>query len=170
MVCPMKHSIDVTLEYKLIGQADWAAHPFQGEQYFDPDYLDPGEDPAIDDVPMYDRAIDYLSVPGSLVEKTRLKIRDLLRNEGRTIAETFWNGGRNVIVERTDYKSDEPSYWEVIIECQIADKPLTLEIIRIGRDEGVPCIYLHTYVTDQDDGSQTEQRVFPRPSEGQNPG
>ncbi len=157
----MESSLQIKFEYKLLGQSVWKTLPMPDSVYFDPSYMSKDEPPEIEDVPLYDHAVEYLDVDPSLVENTRIILIDSLKDENRTINETFWNGGRNRIIERTDLRSGEVNYWELITDCHVVGRPSTVEIISMGKKEGVLVLYYHVFITDNADGSQTEFKVYP---------
>lgn len=149
-------SLQIKLEYKVVGQSVWKTLPMTDRAYFDPSYMSEDEPADINDVALHDHAVDYLDVDGSQIVLT-----DPLKNEARTIIESFWNGGRNRIIERTDVRCGEVNYWEIITDCQVVGQPSTVEIMRIGKKEGVLVLYSHVFITDMADGSQTEVKIYP---------
>src|SRR5579875_1645867 len=152
----MISSIKVALQYKLLGQQSWEEVPITAAEYFDANYTSEDERLDIDDVPLYDHAVEYLKVDNSLVENTRLTLIDNERDTKRIIVETFWNNGANRIIERRDYHHGLENYWEMIIDSQVIGDRSLNEIIRIGRKDGVIMLLSHVFIATAIDGSQTE--------------
>jgi hypothetical protein len=155
-------ALEVMLEHKLLGQPSWRQLPITVGEYFDPDYASSDDELDIDDVPLHDHAVRYLDVSNSLVETTRLTLLDNKTCKKRTIVETFWNGGCNRIIERRDQFCGVEEYWEMIIDVQLTADPLTVEIMRVGRNAETMIIYSHSIITDNADGSQTEVKIYPK--------
>jgi hypothetical protein len=157
----MISSIEIRLEYRLLGRGDWDELPMTAADYFDTEYMSEENGLDIDDVPLHDHAIDYLDVDYSLVANTRLTIIDNKDGKRRIIVETFWHGGSNRIIERTDEHHGTEDYWEMIIDSQAVDEGRTNEIMRIGREDGIFVLLSHVFISTAADGSQTESKVYP---------
>jgi hypothetical protein len=65
--------IDITIEYKLINFSQWQSVKFLPEEYFD---LEPDEKIEWDCVPWHNHAIDYLDIELSLVEFTKITLKE----------------------------------------------------------------------------------------------
>lgn len=149
-----QHSnISIKLEYMLLDSNIWASVTLLPEEYFD---LDPDEEITLDCVPKYNHAIDYLDC--DKVCNTRLEISDLSTKATRGITETFWNDGKNRIIERID-KGSGLDYNEMILEITVSESPLTWEIVRLHRQDGLLIPNYHGYITKNADGSETEIKV-----------
>lgn len=148
--------IQIELEWRPVGSIGWESRSLSPEEYFDYD-----ERPfQLDSVPRFDHAIEYLGVDRREVLGTRITVADSQTQYRRVIAESFWNGGTNRVIERVD-ETDAP-YWEMIVESRMSDEPSTIEVLRIGRDErGNPVPLSHVFLTEQSDGSHSERMVFP---------
>lgn len=85
-------------------------------------------------------------------------ITDNINNTKRSFLENYWNSQQNFIIERID-ESKNGTDSEIIIETQIQEKPKKTEIIRLIRKENILTPVLHSIVTDNEDGSQTEIEV-----------
>jgi hypothetical protein len=157
----MPRSIEVILEYRLLGESVWRRLPITPSEYFDADYISDDEELDIDDVPLYAHAVQYLNLDSSLVENTKLSLINSRAGKATTIIETFWNGGANRVIERKDVVHDREQYWELIIDSQIPGPVLTNDIMRIGRKEGVLVVLSHVMITTKVDGSQMELKIHP---------
>jgi hypothetical protein len=139
----------------------WIARPITYEEYFDPRYREGLGQGDIDDVPHYDHAVEYLDVDISQIENTRITLLEEGSGLKRVITETFWNRGKNRVIERSDTGPVASSYWELILDCKVERLTSSCEILRIGRSDDVLAIYSHVYVEDHADGSQTEEMIYP---------
>lgn len=104
--------------------------------------------------------IEYLDVDPVLVANTRLRIRDTDSGATRTITTTFWNYGRNQIAERIDTGSEIYPY-ALILTVRVQENPTIWEIMRFKRRDDVLEMEFHSFIQDNDDGSQSEKIVFP---------
>jgi hypothetical protein len=156
--------LEVLLDYKLVGHANWKRLPLTIEEYFDPKYVSNDEEADIDDVPLHDHAIEYLGLDRSLVENTRLTVVNNRDGKKRIIVETFWHGGANRIIERTDQYNGKEDYWELILDSQLPSicHARTTEIMRISRKEGILGLLSHVFITAGIDESESELQLYPR--------
>lgn len=154
--------VEVTLEYKFFGHTSWNQLPISAIDYFDPNYTSDDVDIDIDDVALYDHAVDYLNTDCSLIANTRLTLLNNRECKKRTITETFWDGGTNRIIERKDEHHGVEIYWEMIIDSQVVGQRFAIEILRIGRKDGVVELFSHVVITTRPDGSQTETKIYPK--------
>jgi hypothetical protein len=145
----------VTIEFKLQGSEEWLSIPLSTDQYFD---LEPGERPSMNSVPDYVHAVQYLKVPRESVHMTRLTLEDSSDQARRFITETFWNQGENRVIERLD--TGTKPFWEMIVEVKVIESPPTWEILRLRRQDGIPLPSYHGFITNNEDGSQTEVKVI----------
>jgi hypothetical protein len=160
----MKANLEITLEYKLLGEENWRPFPISLGDYFDPDYPPDDGPPDVDDVALHDHAVEYLGIARSLVANTRLTLRDNRTSKKKTIVETFSNAGNNRIIERRDEHDGIEHYWEIIIDSQLQDQPVVCEIMRIGRKNSILILYSHVIIRTEADGSQSELKFYPRES------
>lgn len=149
-------NISITLEYQMAGSNEWMLLTLLPEQYFD---LDPGEEIQLDCVPKHNHAVDYLDFESTQVKSTKLKLLDMTTNTSISIVETFWNEGKNRAIERIDAGPNE-NYWELILDLQIQDSPLTWEILRIDKRDGIITPNYHGFIQHNEDGSETEIKRF----------
>lgn len=148
-------SVLVSIEYRTTGSTEWRSITLAPQEYFD---LDEDEAISWDCVPLYNHAIDYLKVEKPTVRNTRLTIVDAKFKITKQITETFWNSGKNRVVERID-TGPEIDYWELIVELMVSETPVTWEILRLDRLEGVVVPNYHGIIQRKDDGSEIETRV-----------
>ena len=149
--------ISIYLEYKLLTSPEWHTIEFLPEDYFD---LDPEEKVEWDSVPEYDDAIDYLDIDPKSVLNTRVRIIDDKANITKVITTTFWNNGENQIAERID-KGPEMFYWLIVITVKLQNDPPVWETLRIERENDVPLIDFHSFIKDNEDGSEAEIKIYP---------
>jgi hypothetical protein len=155
-VTSSRESIQITIEYKKVGDTEWTVRHLTPDEYFE---VSPDGDPiTVDSVPRHDHGIDYLGLEPRDVHAVRLIISGLSTGSGRTIAETFWNKGRCRAIERVDTGS-EP-YWELMVESRISDAPPSWDILRVVRREGVLEPVYHGIIRENDDGSQEEKSLL----------
>ncbi len=96
-----------------------------------------------------------------MVSNTRLRISDIEAQITKVITETFWNQGNNRIVERIDSRNSEVFYWLMIIDTKVQDNPTIWEILRIEKEDNLPKISHHSFIKDNEDGSQAEMNIYP---------
>jgi hypothetical protein len=150
----------IAIKYKLVGQKKWKTVTLSPKDYFDADYLDPGEKYTIDSVEKYWDEISYLPVKRRSVQYTKLTVVDPISKASQIITSTYWNAGKNFISERIDTRRGR-EYWEEIVSIELPTTPPVSEIIRIGRKNGNICPYYHGFIIDNPDGSQKEIGVYP---------
>jgi hypothetical protein len=144
----------IIIEYRIVGSDAWESIELMPDEYFD---LAAGEQAKIGSVPRYNHGIDYLAFAAQDLRMTRITVRDDAQHSVRVICETFWNNGENRLIERTDRGAKE--YWEMIVSTKLRDAPLTSEILRIGRRDGMLIPWYHGYIRRNSDGSETETKV-----------
>lgn len=154
-------TIEIFIDYRMHGSSEWETVEFTPEEYYDHSYYEDDNDPVEwDSVPEWDEAIEYLDVDPVLVANTRLRICDTELGATRTITTIFWNYGRNQIVERID-KEPEGSDYAMIQSVRLQDNPVIWEIMRFKRRDDVLEMEFHSFIQDNEDGSQSEKKVFP---------
>lgn len=150
-------SVVVRLRYRRNGSSEWHEQELPAPLYFD---LDENEVAEIDSVPHRNHAIDYIDgMSPADVRATELNIEDAAIGQRRRIVESFWNGGKNRIVERTDFNGDSPTYWEIIIVALISTEPHLTEILRFTRNSGVVEVCSHVMIETLADGSERKRSV-----------
>lgn len=150
-------SLSILLEYRLFDSSEWQTIEMLPEDYFD---LEPNEKIEWDCLPLYDNAIGYLDIDPKLVSNTRIRIIDNKANITKVITTTFWNQGKNQIVERID-KGPGIFYWLTILTIKLQDNPPVWEILRIPREDDVAKLEFHSFIQDNEDGSETEKIIYP---------
>jgi hypothetical protein len=150
--------ITINIKYKLKRDNNFNTITLLPEDYFLPD-----EDGIIrfDSVPINDHAIDYLNnIFDSEIQTTIIQITDNEVIQSIDIRETFWNSSKNRVIERIDSKF-AVIYNEIIVQSVLQCNPSVTEVIRLIRDNkiGLTPVY-HGFITDNDDGSQSEQKVL----------
>ena len=98
--------------------------------------LDDGEALSWDCVPQHSHAIDYSEIEKRMIRNTKVTITDENSKVTKQITETFWDEGKNRVVECTD-TGPSVNCWELIVEIMINETPPTWEILRLDRAEGV---------------------------------
>ncbi len=150
--------IRVNLDYRLIGNKEWKSIDLEPESYFD---LESGEIVNLDSIPFYDHAIEYLvedlGIQKESVMATKLHLYDKSTKKERLITESFWNYGRNRLIERQD-TGDRP-YSEIIMEMLVSEVPEVWEVLRCDRLSGVLSPSYHAKIQEREDGSQVEHHV-----------
>jgi hypothetical protein len=145
----------IIIRYK-IDSADWSVIKIPSEQYFD---LDDDEEAEIDSVPLHSHAIDYIEHEKEKVVSTITEIIDPRRHKKRKIITTYWNNQQNSVTERVDSGLGYCDREQIVV-TKIQDVPSMYEIIRfVRKDEAMVPIY-HGFITDNEDGSQTENRIY----------
>lgn len=148
----------VEIGYKLLDSKEWKSVDFSPENYFD---LESGEIVNLDSIPFYDHAIDYLvedlAIQKESVIATKIHLYDKSTKQERLITESFWNYGRNRLIERQDF-GDRP-YSEIILEMLVSEVPEVWEVLRCDRLSGVLSPSYHAKIQDREDGSQVEQHI-----------
>ncbi len=151
-------TIRIKLGYKLLGSKEWRSIDFLPESYFE---LESDEIVGLDSNPFYNHVIDYLvedlEVQKESVMATKVHLSDELTKQERLITESFWNNGRNRLIERQDI-GDQP-YSEIILEMLVSEVPEVWEVLRCDRLSGVLSPSYHAKIQDREDGSQAEHHV-----------
>jgi hypothetical protein len=148
-------AVQIFIDYQL-DSMQWHSVELLPEEYFDSTF---NETIEWNSVPEWNEAIRYLDVDPESVVKTRIRISDDESNT-RTITTTFWNCGRNQIVERVDKGSGASSYL-MVITTLLQEFPSVWEIIRFKKRENLLDLEFHSFIRDNEDGSQTEKKIFP---------
>jgi hypothetical protein len=154
----MNARISISIRYKLVDHSTWQTTDFRPEVFFD---LDPGEPAEIDSVPKHDHAIDYIDVDPGKIQHTVLAITNTETRASRTISETFWNGGKNRIIETNDKGGATPANSELIVETAVKDQPLVTEIVRASKQQGPWALAYHVFIMRNPDGTEMETKVYP---------
>ncbi|KAF3888121.1 MULTISPECIES: hypothetical protein [Nostocales] len=152
-------SLEIFIDYKIANEPQWHTVEMSPEEYFDLNLLDEDEELVWNSVPEYNHAIEYLDVEPSLVSHTRLRIKDSTIQKFLTITTTFWHHGQNFIIERSDKESGEPEI--VIINTKLQEAPTVWEIMKFHKKNDLTELEFHTFIRDNEDGSQTEKKIFP---------
>ena len=109
----------INLDYRLIDGKEWKSINLEPESYFD---LESDELVTLDSIPFYDHAIEYLvedlEIQKESVMATKIRLYDKSTMQERLITESFWNYGRNRLIERQDI-GDRP-YSEIILEMLLS--------------------------------------------------
>lgn len=152
----MGSNILVKIKYKLFEKETWQTLILSTKEYFD---LEEGEQIEVNSVPFFNHAIDYIKQDKEKIEITKIIIEEKDSNKQLIISEVFWNDQNNRIIERT-YSNTNIIEQLLITETQIQQNPLVYEIIRATRKDGVLFPEYHGFITEQKDGSQTENRLI----------
>ncbi len=155
--------VSVFIDYRFINDSEWHTIEMLPEDYFD---LSPDEKIEWDCVPEYNQAIDYLidylDVDPKLVLNTRVRIFDREANISEVITTTFWNQGENMIAERVITDLETPDLlWLMVITSKVQDNPAVWEIMRLQRENNVPVLESHSFITDNEDGSESQKIIYP---------
>jgi hypothetical protein len=150
--------IRINLDYRLVDSKEWKSIDLEPESYFD---LESGELVNLDSIPFYDHAVEYLvedlAIQKESVIATKIHLYDKSTKQERLITESFWNYGRNRLIERQDI-GDQP-YSEIILEMLVSEVPEVWEVLRCYRLSGVLSPSYHAKIQDREDGSQVEQHI-----------
>ena len=148
----------INLDYRLIDGKEWKSINLEPESYFD---LESDELVTLDSIPFYDHAIEYLvedlEIQKEFVIATKIRLYDRATKQERLITESFWNYGRNRLIERQDIGSQP--YSEIILEMLVSEVPEVWEVLRCDRMSGVLSPSYHAKIQDREDGSQVEQHI-----------
>lgn len=151
-------TIQIELGYRLLDSKEWQSIDFSLENYFD---IESDELVSLDSIPFYDHAIEYLvqdlEIQKESVMATKVHLCDKSTKQERLITESFWNYGRNRLIERQDI-GDHP-YSEIILEMLVSEVPEVWEVLRCDRLSGVLSPSYHAKIEDCEDGSQVEQHI-----------
>ena len=90
--------------------------------------------------------------------RSQLEIIETNPQVKKVIHETFWNEGRNRVIERID-SGVGVEYWEMIVEIRLSEAPTVWEILRCGREEERLIPNYHGFIQRNDDGSETETKI-----------
>ncbi len=157
----MHPEITISIKFLLVGQSAWQQADFLPESFFD---LDPGEAPEIDSVPKRNHAIEYLEVDPGHIQHTILTITNTKKETSKVVSETFWNGGRNRIIETNEIGVAEP-HTELIVETKVNQQPPVTEIVRAWKEKGPWALAYHVFILTNPDGTETEKKVYPPESQ-----
>ncbi|MFM7602746.1 MAG: hypothetical protein ACKO7R_16375 [Pseudanabaena sp.] len=151
-------TIQIELGYKLLDSKEWKSIDLEPENYFD---LESDELVSLESIPFYDHAIEYLvqdlEIQKESVMVTRVHLNDKATKQERLITESFWNYGRNRLIERQDIGSQP--YSEIILEMLVSEVPEVWEVLRCDRLSGVLSPSYHAKIQNREDGSQVEHHV-----------
>ena len=150
-------TVKIIIKYKTTDEVEWKTVNFLPEEYFD---LTINEKTEWNSVPEYDHAIDYLDVDLVSISNTQIRISDDELGIIRLITTTFWHNGQNRVIERVDSGPGISSYLMVITNL-LQENPSIWEVIRFGRDNGILNLKFHSFIQDNEDGSEMERKVFP---------
>lgn len=151
-----KKGVSIKIKYTLIGEEEWHTIDIPPQDYFD---LDEGEVIEVDSIPMYNHAIDYIKKDSNKVINTTIIIEGEGNKEKIVINESFWNKQQNRIIEKTYHGIDFREEL-VIVETKVKEEPVIYEITRAIRKDGILIPVYHGFITENDDGSQTEIKVI----------
>jgi hypothetical protein len=129
------------------------------EDYYD---LDPDEEPSMEEsVERYNHSIGYLDVPVESVKHIKLTIIDLKTERQEISNATYWNSGKNFMIQRYDICDSKRSLI-TIISLRISDYPMIDEILRFEntKEFDVPTLAFHVQIETHNDGSQSEKEIF----------
>lgn len=154
----MSNKVNIFIEYRLVDSLTWESINLSPEEYFD---LEEGEEISENCVPQYDHAVDYLDIEITNVSNTRIKIENFQNKTTEIITETFWNHGKNCLIESTTTNPKEVS-WMIILSIQRQDNPKIWEILNFEREDDLPKLCYHGIIQDNEDGSQDEFKIYPK--------
>jgi hypothetical protein len=139
--------VDIKIMYKLKNDDAWTTLQLTPEQYFDPDLEEEveGENYDIDSVPIFLDIRDYLKEPYENITNINVFLKDIGKNAEISFYYTYWNDGKNSLVERKDNISSE-SYHLIIICLTIAQ--YTYEILKFLEENGIMRPIVHTHYFD----------------------
>ena len=139
----MVNDLSIQLGYKLKIDDSWHEKNLSATEYFD---LETGEKPALDSVPQYMHAAEYLDDLPSDIEFTIVTIADGDTSDQFEIRETFWSDGRNRIIERTDRSGGKLIFSEVIVQVEHANAEI--ESIKFERKDRFNKLIFHSIDND----------------------
>lgn len=121
------------------------------KEYFDP--IDEDETYENDAIPKYNHAEEYLEVPIKSLEWTIIEISET--PQGQTIRKQYFDNGNSWLCHRKDFNG----YEEIILSSQLNGS--NVHIARIHKDDNENWqVNYDGVITDLEDGSQSEQKIF----------
>lgn len=151
--------IIIRINYKKKGHPEWSTKVLLPEEYFDTTI---DTEFHIDSVPLWMHAAEYITEPIKKITCTELVLVDKTNEKKIVTKETFWNNAKNRLIETIEYVSGEVSYWEVIIQTEISEKPNTIQTLRYTRQTNENHISLHNIRTIDDTGSEIVEYFKPK--------
>jgi hypothetical protein len=147
--------LTILIQYKLREEEKVYLTELTPEEYFD---LELDEQVGIDCVPLYNHAIDYISVELEKIESTKISIADSEAQYIEITTEIFWDYGKSFLIERTE-KDRDRVYNLRIINFRLSDSPIVDEIVRFETEDefSFPILRSHVLITTHEDGSQSEE-------------
>ena len=76
------------------------------------------------------------------------------------ISETFWNDGKNRIIEVSE-SGDRAPRSELIVETRVNENPILIEIVRAWKDNAYWKMAFHVFIEGDPNGAETETQVYP---------
>jgi len=144
----------IQIKYRINGGNDWLECQLSAEEYFD---LEPDEVPAFDSVPWHNHACDYLKLPTTGLAETQITVDDDRHGQRIIIRETFWNEGRNRLIERSD-SGQRSNYRELILLGVVGEAKS--EVLRLVDTKCTFNLGFHSMIEKNADGTETEHKYF----------
>ncbi|MFN3195239.1 MAG: hypothetical protein ACE364_04740 [Chlorobiota bacterium] len=117
----------VKFEYLINNLTEFKTLHIDYNEYFD---LDKDEEIDTDSVPKYLQPYEYLDI--HLKEIVFLKVSFEINNNKRTIKQSFWNDGENIVTENIE-KGDR-NYHELIISVRLNESSEFFEVLKLNMD------------------------------------
>ena len=153
--------LTITIDFKLINGTDLHTLALSANEYFDSDSRFLVDNFSPTSIPKYFHAIDYLEYQPNQVQYTLLKISDESRGTSRLVSETFWNNGKNRLIQRHDITPSEKDEL-IIIDIETNENPEIKQILRFGAEDKLLKLEAHAIVQKNRNGSFKEKFVFPK--------
>jgi hypothetical protein len=154
-------NIEITIEYLLIDSDKWNSKNLTPKEYFDPDYNDK-DDIDVDSLPLHDNdEREYLDIGKEKISSLITKLKNNKTGSQVVFHTTYWNNGNNNFTERKD-SGPIGSYHELIYGSKIQENPTIWETLRLVKKCSTFFPKLHSFITDNPDGTQSEEMVFPK--------
>lgn len=156
----MKNIINIKIEYLIRGSNKWKTLNLTPEEYFDLEYNE-DTDFDVDSLPKYDDVFQFLNIESKNLEYTFVTLENKASKAKRTIKTTYWNEGENQFTEVKQQTGSTHLHHEIIYSAQVKKNPVVYEILRCINKEDVFFPTYHGFITDNSDGSQSEEKIFP---------
>ncbi|MBX7171115.1 MAG: hypothetical protein K1X72_09165 [Pyrinomonadaceae bacterium] len=140
----------IVISYKVIDDLEKQI-TLTAEEYFDP--IDEDETYENDAIPKYNHAEEYLEIATNLLEWTEIAVSET--KQSHCIRTQYFDEGKSWMSHRKDLYG----YEEIVLSSQLNSS--NVHIARIHKDDNENWqVNYDGVITDIEDGSQSEQKIF----------
>jgi hypothetical protein len=136
--------VDIRIMYKLKSNDNWITLKFTPEQYFDTNMEPVEEEYEVDSIPRFLDIRDYLKEPDENIININVFLKDIEKNAEISFYCSYWNNGKNFLVEKKD-KTSSKLYHLIIIDLEIDQ--YTYEILKFLVENGTMRPIGHTRIS-----------------------